>query len=138
MTKQIRYFIGLALLLAAVSASAQTTHILEVKVPFPFVTAGKSWPAADYRVEVKPVAGMLTLSAPGLVPTIMLTNHDDRPGERPPYLRFQRSGDFWILEEVTLDGTAQVLRTGSELEKTLANLNLARQEQLVAADPTTH
>ncbi len=37
MANQIRYFVGLTLLLAAISAFAQITHTIEVSEPFPYV-----------------------------------------------------------------------------------------------------
>jgi hypothetical protein len=54
MAKTTRSLIGLSLLLAAISASAQVRHAIKVTVPFPFVTSEKSWPAADYEVEITP------------------------------------------------------------------------------------
>ena len=116
MTKRIGSLIGMGLLLAAVSASAQSTNALRVKVPFPFVTAGKIWPAADYSVQIRTDNGTLTLSSPGISSALIRTTTEERPGEGRTYLRFQRSGDRWFLQEVTLAGTAHVLPTG-ELEK---------------------
>ena len=42
--KAHRSFFGFALLLAAASAHAQMTETIQVKVPFSFVAAGKTWP----------------------------------------------------------------------------------------------
>jgi hypothetical protein len=106
----------MTLLLAVVSASAQATPSISVKVPFPFVTAGKTWPDADYRVEIRPEVGILTLSSPGGATATMLTTPDARSGEKHASLRFQCSGDEWVLQEVILDGTARILPLG-ELEK---------------------
>jgi hypothetical protein len=128
MTNQIRSRIALGLLLAAVSASAQTANVIRVKVPFPFVTAGKSWPAADYRVKIRAENGTLTLSAPGMRSATMLAATDRRPGEGRAYLQFQRSGDRWLLQEVTLDGTAHVLPTG-KLDKELVKERLSVEAQ---------
>jgi hypothetical protein len=116
MTKQIRNLIGVTLLLAAVSASAQSANVVRVKIPFPFVTAGKNWPAADYRVQIRTDNGALTLSSPGIGSATLLTNLDERPGDRRTYLQFERGGDRWFLQEVTLDGMSHVLPTG-ELTK---------------------
>ena len=131
MTKRIGSLIAVALLLAAVSASAQSTNAIRVKVPFPFVTAGKTWPAADYSVQIRTDNGILTLSSLGIGSATMLSSSDERPGEGRSYLRFQRSGDRWFLQEVTMDGTAHIVPTG-ELE------NEPVKEQLsVAAQPST-
>jgi hypothetical protein len=137
MTKQIRSLIGVALLLAAVSAFAQTTHTIRVKVPFPFVTAGKSWPAGDYRVQIRTDNRTLTLSSPGIASATVRTTTDERSGEGRTYLRFQRYGDRWVLQEVTQDGTAQVLNS-SELESELAKLKPSCQETLVARCSGAH
>lgn len=132
MTKRIRSLIGVALLLlAAVSAFAQTTRAVRVKVPFPFVTAGKSWPAGDYRVQIRTDNRTLTLISRGLASATVLTTTDERSRERRTYLRFQRYGDRWVLHEVTQDGTAQV-RTWGELESELSKLKPSCQETLVA------
>ncbi|MGC1451081.1 MAG: hypothetical protein WA830_13720 [Candidatus Sulfotelmatobacter sp.] len=130
MTNQISLF-GLALLLAAVSATAQAANVVRVKVPFPFVTAGKSWPAAEYTVHIRADNGALTLSSPGIGSATILADIDARPGEGRTCLIFQRSGDRWFLQEVTLDGTAHILPTG-DLEKELVKERLS-----VEARPST-
>ena len=137
MTKQIRSLIGVALLLAAVSAFAQTTRTIRVKVPFPFVTAGKIWPAGDYRVQIRTDNRTLTLSSHGIGSAIMPTTTDERAGERRTYLQFQRYGERWVLQEVTQDGTAQVLNTG-ELESELTKNKPSCQETLVARCSGVH
>jgi hypothetical protein len=78
MMKQIRNLIGAGLLLAAVSAFAQSPSVVRVTVPFPFVTTGKSWPAGDYSVQVRIDAGTLTLTSFGIAPATMLTTTDER------------------------------------------------------------
>jgi hypothetical protein len=133
MTKQIRHFVGLALLLAAISASAQITHTIEVKVPFSFIAAGKNWPAADYRVKIDKHTGFVTLTTAGIAPATVLTNKDDRPGEAgQTYLRFRRYGERWVLQEVTQDGTAQLLNMG-KLERQVAKLNSPGQVTTITA-----
>jgi hypothetical protein len=116
MTNQIRSLFGLALLLAAVSATAHAANVVQVKVPFRFVTAGKSWPAAEYSVQIRADNGALTLSSPGIGSAAILADIEARPGEGRTYLIFQRSGDRWFLQEVTLDGRAHILPAG-DLEK---------------------
>ena len=130
MTKRIGNLLGLALLLAVVSASAQTTNEIRVRVPFPFVTAGRVWPAADYSVQIRTDNGTVTLSSPGIGSATTLTTTDARPGEGRSYLRFQRSGDRWFLQEVTQYGKAHVLPTG-ELEK-----DLVKERLSVEAEPS--
>ncbi len=136
MTKQIRNLIGAALLLAAVSASAQSAQTIKVKVPFPFVTAGKSWPAAEYRLEVTTEDGILTLSSPGIGPAMMLTTHNERLGGRNPHLRFECSGDHWVLQEVTLEDTMLALPLGESTEEP-TTLNPSCQGTFVASGSTS-
>jgi hypothetical protein len=131
MTNQIRSLFGLALLLVAVSATAQAANVVRVKVPFPFVAAGKSWPAAEYSVQIRVDNGALTLSSPGIGSATFLAGIDARPGDGRSYLVFQRSGDRWFLQEVTLDGTAHILPAG-DLEKELVKERLS-----VGARPST-
>lgn len=128
MTKQLERLIVVALLLVAVSASAQTTNMIRVKVPFPFVTAGKLWPAAEYSVQVRTDNGTVTLSSQGITSATILTTSDERPGEGRTLLQFQRSGDRWFLQEVTLGGTGHVL-PASELRKELVKESLSLEAQ---------
>ena len=93
--------------------------------------AGKSWPAAEYSVQIRADNGALTLSSPGIGSATILADIDRRPGEGRTYLTFQRSGDRWFLQEVTLDGTAHILPAG-DLEKEPVKERLA-----VEARPST-
>ena len=131
MAKTIRSLIGLSLLLAAVSASAQVRHTIKVTVPFPFVTAEKSWPAADYEVEIMPENGILTLSSPDTTPATMLTTSDERSGDSKAHLRFQCSGDRWALHGVVFDGVARALPRGDS-EKNPAKVEPSCRRTMVA------
>jgi hypothetical protein len=132
MKKQIGSFIVAIMLLTAVSALAQTPNSVKVKVPFPFVTAGKSWPAGDYRVDIATEKSTLTLSSPGIAPAMILTMSDERFGNTQTYLQFQCSGDRWVLQEVTLNGLTQILPS-AESAKELANLKPTCQSTSIAA-----
>jgi hypothetical protein len=125
MTKQLGSLIGVALLLAA---SAQSANIIRVKVPFPFVTAGKLWPAADDSVQIQAENGTVSLSSHGTTRAIIFTTIDERPGEKPAFLQFQRTGDRRFLHEVTLYGTGHVF-PASELEKALIKESLSVEAQ---------
>jgi|SRR5450432_50585 len=109
MAKTIRSLIGLSLLLAAVSASAQVRHTIQVTVPFPFVTAQRSWAAADYQVEVAPQNGILTLSSADIPSATMLTSPDEGSGGDRPHLVFHCVGAQWVLQQVVIDGLARAL-----------------------------
>jgi hypothetical protein len=127
MTKQITNLIGVAVLLASASAFAQSANTTRINVPFPFVTAGKTWPAGEYMVQTNPQTGMLTVSAPGITAANQLTITDARTGESRSFLRFQRYGDVYVLEGVAQDGTLRIpSSSGSEIER--AKLKLSCQE----------
>jgi hypothetical protein len=134
MAKQIRNLVGLALLLATISASAQITHTIGVTVPFSFVAAGKNWTAGDYKVKINKHTGIVTLSSEGIASATLLTDQDERPGEvSRSYLRFGRYGDRWILREVMLECTAQILNSRI-LEKELTKLKPSGEKTLVAGE----
>jgi len=134
MTKQITNLVGIALLLAAASAFAQSADEIRAAVPFPFVTAGKSLPAADYWVHVNRENGTLTLSSPGIPSVTMLTSSDQRAEDERSCLRFRRLGDHWILKEVSFNGTAQVLPL-DKLEKDPINVEPSSQVPVVVSIP---
>jgi hypothetical protein len=133
MKKQIKNIVGLALLLVTASAFAQITHTIGVQVPFSFVADGRNWPAGEYRIKIDKHMGLLTLSSEGVTPATFLTNKDERRGDPSSrtYLQFQHYGDRWVLQAVTLDGTAQILNSG-KLEKELARLKPSGNKTLVA------
>src|SRR5450432_1414545 len=120
MKKIMGSFIGVILLVAA-SATAQTSELIQVKVPFPFVTAGKSWPAADYRVQIRRENSTLTLTSLGLPGATMLTTSETRPSDAGTYLKFHCSGNQWVLQQVMLGGTAQIVPGGSGKDTNVAS-----------------
>ena len=117
-----RYFqgiLGAALLLAAVSASAQIKETVAVKVPFSFVAAGKTWPAADYRFHIVQPVGLVTMTTPGMKQASFVTNTDQHPGAEAgrTFLSFQQFSDRWVLEEVAYQGTEQRLITNGRTKE---------------------
>jgi hypothetical protein len=138
MKKHIVGIFGLAFLLAAASAHAQISETIQAKVPFPFVAAGRTMPAADYRVKITPDAGQIILTTPGRS-AIMLSITNEHPGKESgkSYLKFGHYGDNWVLEEVTYDGTEQVLLR-SKTEQQLAQLKPSGQQTLMASTVPGH
>jgi len=138
MKKHIAGLFGFALLLAAASAHAQITKTVQVTVPFPFVAAGRTMPAADYSVKITEDTGLITLSSPGRS-AITITNRIDHPGKQSgeSYLKFKHYGDSWVLEEVAYDGTEQVLHR-SKIEQRLAQLQPSGQQILMASNVAGH
>ena len=107
MTRQIRNFAGLALLLTAVAASGQLSHQARVTVPFSFMAGGRSTPAGDYKVNVDLSRDLVTLSTDGSNPIMLITYSAWQSQDSRTYLRFHRYGERWFLEQVAIDGVAE-------------------------------
>jgi hypothetical protein len=139
MKKHIAALFGFAVLLAAASAHAQITETIQVKVPFPFVAAGKSWPAADYNVQITQPTGLVKISAANVPPAIVMSNTNEHPGREggKSYMQFERHGDRWVLEQVAYDGTEQVLHQ-TKIEQRLAQLKPSGQQTLIASNVAGH
>lgn len=138
MKKHITTLFGFALLLAAASAHAQITETVHVTVPFPFVAAGRTMPAADYSVKITQDTGLIVLTTPGRS-AIVLSNRNEHPGKQSSesYLKFENYGNSWVLEEVTYDGTEQVLHR-SKTEQNLAQLKPSGEQILMASNASGH
>jgi len=107
MTRQIRNFAGLALLLTAIAASGQLSHQARVTVPFSFMAGGRSTPAGDYKVNVDLSQDLVTLSTDGSNPIMLITYSAWQSQDSRTYLRFHRYGERWFLEQVAIDGVAE-------------------------------
>ena len=70
---------------------------------------------------------------------IALSITNEHPGKESfeSYLKFERYGDSWVLEEVNYDGTDQVLRR-SKVEQQLARLQASGQQTLMASNVSGH
>ena len=139
MKKHIAGLFGFGLLLAAASAHAQITETIQVKVPFSFVAAGKTFPTADYTIKITQPTGLVTLTAANVGPAIVMSNTNEHPGMQggKTYLKFERYGDSWVLEEVAYDGTEQVLHR-SKIEQRLAQLKPSGEQTLMASNVAGH
>jgi hypothetical protein len=107
MRRQIRNFVGLAVLLTAISANAQFYHQARVTVPFSFMAAGKSSPPGDYRVNIDRERDVVMLATDGSNPIMFLTYSPSQVQDGRTYLRFHRYGEKWFLEQVAVDGLIQ-------------------------------
>lgn len=107
MTRQIRNFAGLAMLLTAIAASGQLSHQARVTVPFSFMAGGTNSPAGDYKVNIDRERDVVTLATDGSNPLVLLTYSPSQMQDGRSYLRFHRYGDHWFLEQVAVDGLAQ-------------------------------
>ena len=120
MKRHIRNLAGIAMLLTAIAASGQLSHELRVNVPFSFMVGRVTSPAGDYIVEVDRSRGLVTLRPYQSRPTFLLTTQSWRPEETRSYLRFRRYGERWFLQEVTVDGMAQIVRMGKREKQFIA------------------
>lgn len=107
MTRRIRSFAGLAVLLTAIAASGQIAHQARVTVPFSFVAGGKSSPSGDYTVLFNRDRNVVTLSSNNSKPIMLLTFSAWPSPDGRTYLRFHRYGEHWFLERVAINGVAQ-------------------------------
>ena len=107
MTRKIRSFAGLAMLLTALAASGQIAHQARVTVPFSFVAGGTSSPAGDYKVSVDEDRKMVTLLSDGSKPVMLFTISAWAAPDGRSYLRFHHYGEHWFLEKIAINGVAQ-------------------------------
>ena len=142
MTKQIRSFVVLAFLLMAASAFGQSMRAIRANVPFSFEAAGRTWPAGDYKVQFDVATGAMTLTSYGIRPAIVFPiSKDEAPQGTRTYLRFQRSGDTWILTQASFGDTLQALKLNrAERELLRADLTRSRESREVVSGsiPTDH
>jgi hypothetical protein len=110
---------ALALLLAAISASAQ--HTTQVTVPFEFSVAGRILPPGDYRVTFNESSELITLRGPDLNSIILMTAPGDRFQDERNVLRFQRYGDQLSLRQVVFGGSVRVLPAPKSRARELAS-----------------
>lgn len=115
-------------LVATHSASAQTTSVAEVNIPFAFHTPTQALPAGTYRVDRSGQLLILKSSEPkgaGFVLTHEVTKN------KPPnhgYVVFERYGDTYYLEQIWTAGE----NTGIECSK-----GRAEKESMLAKNTAT-
>jgi hypothetical protein len=106
-----RSALGIAafLLLGVGTVSASASDVLEVKVPFPFVVRGQTFPAGHYRVERDDMASSVMLirgengtRAATFVETIPAAGHD--PAGSTPALLFRRHENQYRLADIWESG----------------------------------
>jgi hypothetical protein len=107
MTRLIRSFAGLAVLLTAIAANAQYPHEARVTVPFSFMVEGRSSPPGNYLVDIDRERDVVTLISSDAKPIMFITSNAWQPQDGRTYLRFHRYGERWFLERVAINGVAQ-------------------------------
>jgi hypothetical protein len=103
MKNVIRSLGALAVVLAAISASAQPST--QVSVPFAFAAAGQIFPAGDYRLSLNESNEVVSLTGQDLKTIFLLTAPGDTVQGDRRVLRFQHDGDEWSLQGIAFDGT---------------------------------
>ncbi len=128
MRNVIRSFGTLAVLLAAISSSAQTST--RVSVPFAFAAAGQMLPAGGYRVSLNQSPDLVTLRGPGRSSIFFLTILDNRFQDERRVLRFRRYGNEWSLQEIALDGMTHRLPSAKTKNKLIATQDYSDQKAI--------
>ena len=125
MKKQLLALLGLGLLLATVTASAQTMH-LKADVPFDFVVGGRTLPSGEYTIRTLNGGNqILAISAPDQKAIVFLTNMCKSLNTSPESkLVFARYGDRYYLSEMWIEGNS----TGRQLPKSRSEVRVADNE----------
>ena len=100
---------GAFLLVAGASASAQDGYAFEVKVPFPFVVTGQTFPAGQYMVEEVGNGSSLLLRGEkgNHASTFVMTTPANRqePAGTKPALTFTHDENQYRLSSVWEEGS---------------------------------
>lgn len=134
MKKQLFALLGLGLLLATVSASAQTV-MLKANVPFNFIVSGKTLPAGEYTIQsLSTIAKVLVLRGSEKSTDLVMVNscQSARPSDKSK-LVFHRYGDRYFLAQIWTAGNS----SGAEFKQSSREAELAmdfpRQEVVLIA-----
>jgi hypothetical protein len=125
MKKQLFALLGLGLLLATVTASAQTMRV-KADVPFAFVVGGRTLPSGEYTIQsLNGGNQVLSISAPDQKAIVFLTNMCQSLKASPQSkLIFTHYGDRYFLSEMWIEGSS----IGRQLPKSRLEVKLAKNE----------
>ena len=132
MKKQIRTFVGLTLLVTAITANAQVTHQIRVNVPFSFVVGKRISPPGEYRFNIDAARELVGISAPDTRTIFLFMPEVDRSDDRRSFLRFRRYGEQWFLQDVTTEGITQKVLLGKTERSMIAAAS--QDDRIIAAD----
>jgi hypothetical protein len=115
-------------LVATQSASAQTTSVAEVNIPFAFHTPTQTLPAGLYRVDRS--GQLLILKSADSKGAGFVLTHEVIKNQAPNhgYVVFERYGDTYYMEQIWTEGQ----NTGIECSK-----GRAEKESMLAKNTTT-
>jgi hypothetical protein len=137
MTRRIRNFAGIAMLLTTIAASGQIAHEVRVTVPFSFVAGGASSPAGDYTVLVDRDRNLVTLLTNNSKPVMFLTISAWPSPDGRSYLRFHQYGERWFLERVAINGMAQEVPIAKRTKEVFTASNMGNGGP-VSSDVAVH
>jgi hypothetical protein len=124
MKKQLFALLGLGLLLATVSAYAQTAN-LKADVPFKFVVAGRSMPSGEYTIRtLNGINHALVISSEDQKPSIFMAHSCVSMKPVQSKLVFRRYGDQYFLSEIWTEGSD----AGYQLTKSRREVEIARTD----------
>jgi hypothetical protein len=120
--------LSLGSLVATQSASAQSTSVAEVNIPFAFHTPTQTLPAGAYRVDR--TGNLLILTSTDSKAAGFVLTHSAIKTQAPNhgYVVFERYGDTYYLEQIWTAGE----NTGIECSK-----GRAEKESMLAKNTTT-
>ena len=120
--------LSLGSLVATQSASAQSTAVAEVNIPFAFHTPTQTLPAGAYRVDR--TGNLLILTSTDSKAAGFVLTHSAIKTQAPNhgYVVFERYGDTYYLEQIWTAGE----NTGIECRK-----GRAEKESMMAKNSTT-
>ena len=120
--------LSLGSLVATQSASAQSTAVAEVNIPFAFHTPTQTLPAGAYRVDR--TGNLLILTSTDSKAAGFVLTHSAIKTQAPNhgYVVFERYGDTYYLEQIWTAGE----NTGIECPK-----GRAEKESMLAKNTTT-
>lgn len=130
MTRKISYLLAIVLLFAF-AASAQVADKMRLTVPFAFTAASSKCPAGDYTIQLDRKTGLVMLSSWMNSVAVLTNNLRPDQQDRASYVRFQRYGARWFLNEVVVHGTVQQV-IPSKMERQLAE-SQPNEEKILTA-----
>jgi hypothetical protein len=133
MKKQLFALLGLGLLLATVSASAQTV-MLKANVPFNFIVSGKTLPAGEYTIHsLNTIAKVLVLRGAEKDDMVMANPcQSARPSDKSK-LVFHRYGDRYFLSQIWTAGNSSGAEFPQSSREAEVAMDFPRQEVVLIA-----
>jgi hypothetical protein len=117
-----RSFGLMAMILAGISANAQTVQEIKAEVPFTFSVAGKDLPPGEYHLFLNPLNPVVTLRGENSAALFLMTAPASSAENGRSFLRFYGYGERRTLQDVAFTGAVRRLAS-------------AHRSKLLTADP---